>query len=96
MEKSSRSLWLYVHQGAWYVGRNFCGYLILQFFFPNRKYSQNIEPANNSNNKVDLILLGLKNSSLTISSQYVGSEKKCRFFLGLWIPGNKVYLKTKK
>ena len=29
----------------------FCGYLILRFF-PNRKNSQNIVPANNSNNKV--------------------------------------------
>ena len=38
-------------QMAWYVGRNFCGYLILRFF-PNRKNSQNIVPANNSNNKV--------------------------------------------
>ena len=36
---------------AWCVGRNFCGYLILRFF-PNRKNSQNIVPANNSNNKV--------------------------------------------
>ena len=38
---------------AWCVGRNFCEYLILRFF-PNRKNSQNIVPANNSNNKVDL------------------------------------------
>ena len=36
---------------AWCVGRNFCGYLILRFF-PNRKNSQNIVSANNSNNKV--------------------------------------------
>ena len=40
-----------VHQSAWSVGRNFCGYLNLRFF-PNRKNSQNIVPANNSNNKV--------------------------------------------
>ena len=32
---------------AWCVGRNFCGYLILRFF-PNRKNSQNIVPANKS------------------------------------------------
>ena len=42
---------LFIHQSAWCVGRNFCGYLILRFF-PNRKNSQNIVPANNSNNKV--------------------------------------------
>ena len=40
-----------VHTPQWCVGRNFCGYLILRFF-PNRKNSQNIVPANNSNNKV--------------------------------------------
>ena len=34
------------------VDRNFCGYLILRFF-QNRKNSQNIVPANNSNIKVD-------------------------------------------
>ena len=50
--QTSRSLWLYRLQSAWCVGRNFCGYLILRFF-PNRKNSQNIVPANNSNNKVD-------------------------------------------
>ena len=38
---------------AWCVGRNFCGYLILRFF-SNRKTLQNIVPANNSNNKVNL------------------------------------------
>ena len=74
MEKSSRRLWLYVHQGAWYVGRNFCWYLIL-WFFSESKYSQNIVPANNSKNKVDLFL-SLKNTSLIISSQYVAAEKK--------------------
>ena len=42
------------HQSAWCVGRNFCGYLILRFF-PNCKNSQNIIPANDSNNKVDLL-----------------------------------------
>ena len=71
MEKSSRSLWLYVHQGAWYVRGKFCD------FFPNRKYSQNIVPTNNSNNKVDLIFLGLKNTSLII---YVAVEKKSPVF----------------
>ena len=49
--QTSRSLWLYIHQSARCVGRNFCGYLFLRFF-PNRKNSQNIVPANNSNNKV--------------------------------------------
>ena len=49
--QTSRSLWLYIHQSARCVGRNFCGYLILRFF-PNRKNSQNIVPANNSNIKV--------------------------------------------
>ena len=49
--KTSRSFWLYIHHGTWRDGRNFCGYLILRFF-PNRKNSQNIVPANNSNNKV--------------------------------------------
>ena len=42
---------LFIHHSAWCIGRNFCGYLILRFF-PNRKNSQNIVPANNSNNKV--------------------------------------------
>ena len=51
--KTSRSFWLYIRQSAWRVGRNFCGYLILRFF-PNRKNSQNIVPANNSNNKGSL------------------------------------------
>ena len=40
-------------ESAWCVGRGFLGYLILRFF-PNRKHSQNIVPANNSNNKVYL------------------------------------------
>ena len=84
MEKSSLSLWLYVHQGAWYVGRNFCGYLILRFFFR----IANIVPANNSNNKVDLIFFGLKNTSLIISLQYVAAEKKSLYFLGRGISGN--------
>ena len=46
----------FIHRSAWWrVGRIFCGYLILRFF-PNRKNSQNILPANNSNNKVgDLV-----------------------------------------
>ena len=51
--QTSRSLWLYIHQSARYVGSNFCGYLFLRFF-PNRKNSQNIVPANNSNSKVCL------------------------------------------
>ena len=51
MENHHAALWLCIHHSAWYVGRNFCGYLILRFF-PNRKNSQNIVPANNSNNKV--------------------------------------------
>ena len=42
-------VWLY--QSARCVGRNFCGYLSLRFFL-NRKNSQNIVPANNSNSKV--------------------------------------------
>ena len=48
---------------AWYVGRIFCGYLILRFF-PNRKNSQNIVPANNSNNKVSA---GALNSDFKVS-----------------------------
>ena len=55
----SRSLWLYIHHGAWCDGRNFCGYLILRFF-PNRKNSQNIVPANNSNNKVFVICVSFR------------------------------------
>ena len=43
----------YIHQSARYVGRNFCGYLILRFF-PNRKNSQNKVPANNCSRKVVL------------------------------------------
>ena len=42
---------MHLQRNTWYVGRNFCGYLILRIF-PNRKNSQNIVPANNSNNKV--------------------------------------------
>ena len=49
--RRTSSFWLYIHHGTWRDGRNFCGYLILRFF-PNRKNSQNIVPANNSNNKV--------------------------------------------
>ena len=49
--QTSHGLWLYIHHSVRCVGRNFCGYLILRFF-PNRKNSQNIVPANNSNNKV--------------------------------------------
>ena len=54
--KTPRSFWLHIHQSAWCVGRNFCGYLILRFFL-NRKNSQNIVPANNSNNKVPNFVL---------------------------------------
>ena len=49
-------------------------------FCPNRKYLQNIVPANNSNNKVDLIFLSLKNTSLIISSHYVAVEKIAGIF----------------
>ena len=34
--KPSRSLWMYIHQSAWRVGRIFCGHLFLWFFL-NRK-----------------------------------------------------------
>ena len=40
-----------INQSVRYFDRNFCGYLILRFF-QNRKNSQNIVPANNSNIKV--------------------------------------------
>ena len=48
--KTPHSLW-YTLECLISVGRNFCGYLILRYF-PNRQNSQNIVPANNSNNKV--------------------------------------------
>ena len=60
------------HQSAWCVGRNVCGYLILRIF-PNRKNSQNIVPANNSNNKVGSAVLCRRSKA---DKMHVCLEKK--------------------